>query len=226
MNVGEGLEQDVVEVLEEIKCPDDPIKVAILIGDGVYNTELTAPMDIFHHTKFRCETAMEVFTLSPSQRQLVSFEGLKVVADYVSTQDSLPHFDVLAIPAAEGHLGADLENDTLISLIQKLGAQAEYVISFCDGAFPLVESGLVDGLNVTTFPGDQDALEEKYSNVKVHRDYSFVRDGKFITSVGGAKSFDAAMYLVEEIFGKKAAIEVGEGMVIQWDLNQIEHVIF
>ena len=27
--------------------------VAFVIMDGTFNTELTAPMDIFHHTKFR-----------------------------------------------------------------------------------------------------------------------------------------------------------------------------
>ena len=31
----------------------DRYNVAFLIMDGVFNTELTAPFDIFHHTRFR-----------------------------------------------------------------------------------------------------------------------------------------------------------------------------
>ena len=33
--------------------PDGRLNVAFLIMDGVYNTELTAPFDVFHHSIFR-----------------------------------------------------------------------------------------------------------------------------------------------------------------------------
>ena len=39
--------------------------VAFLVMDGVYNTELTAPFDIFHHTIFRKNIKpMNVFTVA------------------------------------------------------------------------------------------------------------------------------------------------------------------
>ena len=39
----------------------DRYNVAFLIMDGVYNTELTAPYDIFQHTQYRDVKAMNVF---------------------------------------------------------------------------------------------------------------------------------------------------------------------
>ena len=37
-----------------VDFPEEPhYKVGFLIMDGVYNTELTAPYDIFQHTRFR-----------------------------------------------------------------------------------------------------------------------------------------------------------------------------
>lgn len=111
-------------------------------------------------------------------------------------------------------------------MIRAIGQSADYVISLCDGAFPLAQSGLVDGRNVTTFPGDQDDLEEKYPGLTVHREVSFVRDGKYITSVGGARSFDACLYLVEKLYGSKGAFDTAEGMVIDWDLNKIDYKEF
>ena len=52
----------------------------------------------------------------------------------------------------------------------------------------------------------------------------FVHDGKFITSAGGAKSFEASLYLCEMLYGKKHADELAEGMVIDWDINAIAYI--
>ena len=212
--------------VEESLCPDRSLNVAILIRDGVYNTELTAPMDIFDHTQYRCDNGMKVFTVAQDGFVVNSFEGLHIVPDLSYMDDSLPDFDVLVIPAAEDHLNAALEDSALISKISYLGERASYVISLCDGAFPLVESGLVDGKQVTTFPGDQDELQKRYKNVNVNKDVSFIRDGKFITSVGGAKSFDACLYLVQELYGRTGAVETANGMVISWDLSEIVYKEF
>ena len=45
-----------------------------------------------------------------------------------------------------------------------------------------------------------------------------------ITSAGGAKSYDPALYLAELLYGKKAAEGIGKGLVIDWDLNTIKHI--
>ena len=42
-----------------------PLQVGFLMVDGVYNSELMAPYDIFHHTVFHTKPGMEVFTVSP-----------------------------------------------------------------------------------------------------------------------------------------------------------------
>jgi len=211
--------------LEDL-CPEKELHVAILVSDGVFNTELTAPMDIFQHTQYRCDNGMHVHTISQNDLVIKTFEGLTVIPELSYENDSLPDFDVFVIPAAEDHLDAALENDSLLNMIRDLGGKASYVVSLCDGAFPLVKSGLVDGLEVTTFPGDQEALRANYPEITVHGDVSFVRDGKFITSVGGAKSFDACLYLVQQLYGNGGAVKTAEGMVIDWDLNQVQYKEF
>ena len=84
--------------------------VGILVMDGVYNTELTAPYDIFQHTVFRKGIQpMNVFTVSENGGEIRSFEGLKFVSDY--SFENCPKVDILVVPAAEGHLSEDLENE-------------------------------------------------------------------------------------------------------------------
>ena len=54
-------------------------------------------------------------------------------------------------------------------------------------------------------------------------DVSFVHDGSLITSAGGVKSYDAAMYLVELLYGKQVAVNLGKGLIINWNLDKIPH---
>ncbi len=52
-----------------------PLQVALLVLEGVYNSELIAPMDIFHHTVFHTRPGMRVFTVGRSREMVTTFEG-------------------------------------------------------------------------------------------------------------------------------------------------------
>ena len=204
--------------------PHDEWNVAFLIVDGVYNSELVAPMDIFHHTIFHVEKGMKVFTIAPSQDPITTFEGLKIIPDY-SWNDSLPHINVLVVPSAEHSMDSDLENLELIDFVKKTGNSADYFLSLCDGAFVLAKAGLLDRYECTTFPSDIPRFRKTFPHLKVHENVSFVHDGKSITSAGGAKSYDPALYLSEILYGNKAAKGIAGGLVIDWDYTKIDHVI-
>jgi transcriptional regulator GlxA family with amidase domain len=90
------------------------------------------------------------------------------------------------------------------------------VISLCDGAFVLAAAGQLDGRACTTFPGDQERFAETFPELDLRRGVSFVHDGKALTSEGGAKSYDVAMYLVDHLYGEKVAAGVGGGLIIVW----------
>jgi len=77
----------------------------------------------------------------------------------------------------------------------------------------------------TTFPRDRQQLAERYPRVKVRYDVHFVVDGKYITSVGGALSYEPALYLVEKLYSKQHAKQIGEGLVLDWDLSKVPHVV-
>jgi transcriptional regulator GlxA family with amidase domain len=199
--------------------------VAFLIMDGTFNTELTAPMDIFHHTKFREGIKpMTVFTVANTLEPITTYEGLRILPDFDYT-DQTPRIDILVIPAAEHNLDSDLSDSSLIQFVRETGTKAEYVMSHCDGAFVLAKTGLLDGRVSTTFPGDIEAYREMYPHLDVRENLLFVRDGKFITSAGGAKSFEPSLYLCEDLYGKKIADQLAKGMVIDWDLNSISYEI-
>lgn len=204
--------------------PQHEYNVALLMVDGVYNSELMAPMDIFHHSVFHSTPAMKVFTVSPSLDPITTFEGLNIIPDYSYLSDSLPEIDVLVVPSAEHSMDSDLQNEELIAFVKLAGEKAKYVMSLCDGAFVLAQAGLVDGRESTTFPSDISAYRKMFPALKVHENVSFVHDGKLITSAGGAKSYDPSLYLCELLYGKKAADGIAGGMVIDWEVSKLDYI--
>ncbi|MEJ1223515.1 DJ-1/PfpI family protein [Sediminicola sp. 1XM1-17] len=200
--------------------------VAFLVMDGTFNTEFTAPFDIFQHTQYRERIkSMNVFTVANTLQPVTTFEGLRILPDFDYTKDKLPQIDILVVPSAEHHLDSDLKDTTMINFIKKVDRNALFVTSHCDGAFVLAQAGILDHVTSTTFPSDIATYRTKFPHLKVKDSVLFVHDGKYITSAGGAKSFEAALYLCEYLYGKEIAQSLAKGLVIDWDLNKIPHLI-
>lgn len=199
-----------------IELPSDrPLRAGFVLVDGVYNTELTAPWDVLQHARYHTEhPGIEVIALAATTDPVTTAEGLKIVPDH--TFDSAPQLDILVVPSAENSRGADRENESLIRWIRDRGSQAQLVVSLCWGAFILAEAGLLDHRAATTFPSDYDLFAQSFPDVKVRINVSFVHDERVLTSQGGARSYDVAMYLVELLFGIETARGVGGGLLIDW----------
>jgi len=209
----------------KIEIKEGRYNVGFLIMDGVYNTELTAPFDIFQHTIFRDSIkAMNTFMIAKTMDVVTSFEGIRMLPDF-SYQGKYPKIDILVVPSAEHHLDTDLEDQELIDFIKKTDKDAEYVTSHCDGAFVLAKAGILDNVASTTFPSDIPKYKKMFPHLDVRDNTLFVHDGKYITSAGGAKSFEAALYLAEFLYGKKIADSLAGGLVIDWDLGSVPHVV-
>ncbi|GER59986.1 DJ-1/PfpI family protein [Patiriisocius marinus] len=217
------------EEIQNAWQPDiDPERynVAFLIMDGTFNTELTAPFDIFQHTVFRDSIkAMNVFTVANTSEPIVTFEGLRLLPDFNYLEDDLPKIDILVVPSAEHHLDTDLEDAQMIAFVKKIDREALFITSHCDGAFVLAKAGLLDNAVSTTFPSDIKQMREQFPELDIRKDVLFVHDGKYITSAGGAKSFEAALYLTEHLYGKKIAQSLAGGLVIDWDVDKVPHLI-
>lgn len=208
------------------KLASDRYNVAFLIMDGVYNTEFTAPFDIFQHTQYRKNIkAMNTFTVANTLNPITSFEGVRILPDFDYTQDSIPKIDILVVPSAEHHLDTDLQDTVMLNFVKQVSENALFVTSHCDGAFVLAKTGILDEVASTTFPSDIPKYKTMFPHLNVKDSVLFVHDGKFITSAGGAKSFEAALYLCEYLYGKEIAESLAGGLVIDWNLEEVPRFI-
>jgi len=129
------------------------------------------------------------------------------------------------VPSAEHHLDSDLKDTDMTNFVKRVALDAQFVTSHCDGAFVLAKAGLLDGVECTTFPADIPSFKKMFPQLKVHENVLFVHDGKFITSAGGAKSFEAALYLCETLYGEEVARRLAQGLVIDWKLDEVPKMV-
>lgn len=204
----------------------DHYNVAFLIMNGTFNTEFTAPYDIFQHTQYRKNIkAMNTFTVANTLKPITTFEGVRILPDFDYTKDSIPPIDILVVPSAEHHLDIDLQDTLMLNFVKKVDNNALFMTSHCDGAFVLAKAGLLDSVVSTTFPSDIGAYKKMFPRLNVKDSVIFVHHGKYITSAGGAKSFEAALYLCEYLYGKEITESLAKGLVIDWKLKEIPHLI-
>ena len=201
----------------ELQVPTDrPLRAGFLLVDGVYNTELMAPWDVFQHTQYHSAPlpGIEVLTIAQQDGPVTTAEGLTIIPDHSFA--TAPPLDILVVPSAEHSRDSDRTNEELIAWVRQAGAQARFVVSLCWGAFILAEAGLLDNHACTTFPGDFRSFAETFPDLDLRVNVSFVHDGGVLTSQGGTRSYDVAMYLVDLIFGELVAQGVGAGLLIDW----------
>lgn len=89
----------------------------------------------------------------------------------------------------------------------------------------MAKADVLKGKTSTTFPSDIETYRKMFPSLKVADNVLFVHDGKYITSAGGAKSFEAALYLCEHLYGKEVADALAKGLVIDWNLQETPHLI-
>lgn len=205
--------------LPRVPAPEDlprdrPLRAGFLVVDGVYGTELVAAHDVLQRTVSHTRPGIDTFTISPDGGTVKTAEGLVIAAKY--SISSAPAIDILVVPSGEHGMDSDLGNEALVAWLAKVGKTARYVMALRDGSFLLARAGLLQGRLATTFTADQDRFAQMFPKLELRRGVSFVHDGPLLTSVGGARSYDAALYLVDHLYGEEVAKEVAKGLVLPW----------
>lgn len=97
---------------------------------------------------------------------------------------------------------ATMATPAAIDWIKETAKDATFVTSHCEGAFMLGAAGPLEGKNATTFHTDLEDLQTR-----------IVVDGNLVTSAGGLASYEAALYIVEQLFGEEEADRISTALV-------------
>lgn len=126
-----------------------------------------------------------------------------------------PDQTVAAFDAAQP-VGADIvivpaqhrpRSKALMAWIRQQADKGAVVMSICEGASVLAETGLLDGKRATTHFASLKAFDKAFPRTVWVRDRRWVQDGMVISTTGVSASIPASLALVEAIAGRQAADE-------------------
>jgi len=193
-------------------APPDPLRVGILLFDGVEVLDFAGPYEVFANLRDGDRSRCTVHTLAPVP-EVTCDGGLRVRADALLAPP--PALDLLIVPGGPGTRAGEAAIAPLVAYIRRAAATIPQVASVCTGAFLLARAGVLDGRRATTHHRRRDQLRQTFPGIQV-ADHRVVDEGTILTASGVASGIDLALYLVGRLFGPEAANERAKVIEVAW----------
>ncbi|MCD7838877.1 MAG: DJ-1/PfpI family protein [Clostridiales bacterium] len=177
--------------------------VYILLGKGFETIEALAPCDVMRRAGI--EVAMVSLT---DNLEVVSGQGIKVLADITLDQVEPDRLELLMLPGGLGGVEAILNSMPAMVLIQKAAERGKWVCAICAAPTILAQLGLLDRRKAVVYPG----LEDQMFSAVVLKGERVVSDGRFITGEAAGSCIDFGLRLVEVLKGTEIMEQIREGI--------------
>jgi protease I len=172
-------------------------KVAILTEDGFEEVELTSPMNALE------AAGVDVHVISPQKDKVKAWNsenwGIEVPVDKLLDEANPEDYDMLLLPGGVMNPDTLRTNKKAVAFAQHFLEQGKPLAAICHGPQTLIETGMLDGRTMTSYPSLQTDLKNAGVNWV---DKEVVVDNGLVTS---RKPDDL------EAFNKKMIEELGEG---------------
>ena len=206
-----------------MKKPDEAVRFAILIYDGVEPIDIGGTYGVFSMAK-RILPGIDMFIVAEKPGPTRLAGGLQVEAHH--GLDDCPPADVLIVCGGPGWRDV-VTNDRVLTFIRSWTSRG-VVSSVCTGGLILAEAGVLAGRPATTRRHAVGAEEEAplrrmgklYPSVKAV-EALIVDDGAVVTGGGVSLAIDTTLHLLGRFYGAAAASQVADIIEynVAWQAN-------
>jgi transcriptional regulator GlxA family with amidase domain len=187
---------------------DTPQRIGVMLFDGVLTSDVVAPLEVFGVAiENEIIAGYEIVTIAREAGPVTTHEGLTLQADY-GIADA-PDLDVIIV-GSRYDMDPILEDQDFMAFVTEQATQADWIASNCSGVYVLAATGLLNGVNVTTYPGGEVWLKLNQPWVKVDIGATVVVDSNVVTSNGSLVSYAAAIELLKNLVGPEQSQEVAD----------------
>jgi transcriptional regulator GlxA family with amidase domain len=186
-----------------------PLRVQLVIFDGVLPTDVFGPFDALRLATNLGEDAIEVELVTPDDSESVTAQDGVVISTTAALDLTA---DALLVPGAPRVWREGIEPAGLYDLMRAFREPGKLLFTVCTGGVFAARAGLFQGRNANTHKSGHTVLTEQGGTlVPVH----VVDDGDLISSGGVVAGIDLALYVIERFAGAALAIRVEE--VIEYE---------
>jgi transcriptional regulator GlxA family with amidase domain len=190
-----------------------PKRIGFLIYDGITALDVAGPMEAFATARApQYKTPCYQLTTIGVTRKAVTSESGLVLSPQVSLAEC-PKLDTLIIPGGRGLRGS-VANKLVADWIRSRAKSIRRIASVCTGIYALAPTGLLDGKPVTTHWRFAEDVATRFPALRMQADSLFLKVGQLHTSAGITAGIDLCLALIEEDFGRAAALRVARELVM------------
>ena len=176
------------------------MKVAVLLAEGFETIEALTTVDILRRAGVECHT------FATKNQEITTSHHITLKADKVFNEE-IKEYDMVVLPG--GMPGAvNLRDDEKVNeVVKQFYNEDKIVAAICAGPITFGKLGIVNGKNVTCYPGFEDEL--KGCNYK---EELVVTDGNIITGRGPAAAVPFAFEILKHTKPENVE-EIKKGML-------------
>ena len=193
-----------------------PKRIGILLFDGITALDAAGPMEAFATATVSTEghgkrRGYELVTIGLTKKDVVAESEL--ILRPTTTLTECPRLDTLIIPGGRG-LREPRTNKVIADWVKDRASTTRRIASVCTGIFGFAATGLLDDKVVTTHWRFVEDLSRNFPALKVNANALFLGDGHIYTSAGITAGIDLCLALIEEDYGRTAALAVARELVV------------
>lgn len=174
-------------------------KILLLLAEGFEEIEALTPVDYMRRKDIVVDTCSIEGGKKVTGAHNITVEADKVLGDIRSSDE----YDGVIIPGGLPGATNLRDNDRVIDLVREFHESEKLIGAICAGPIVLQKAGILDGKQVTSYPGFEDELgESKYKEATV------VKDGNIITARGPAVAVYFTLEIMQSLIGKEKTEEL------------------
>jgi len=186
------------------------MRIAVHAFDGITMFHIAAPLLVFGEVT-RQSLAEDWVTSVWTQGGGAIRTAEGILIDDVSGP-SATDADLLVFPSWPADLPP--AEDWLTDLIRAAHERGSRIAGLCLGAFPVVESHVLDGREALTHWAVAPQFAQRFPAVEVNDSALYLDHGDVLTSAGTASAIDACLHIVRSRLGSAAAATVARHLVV------------
>lgn len=177
--------------------------VYIILGQGFEEVEAVAPGDILRRGGVDvCYAAVGASLEVPGST------GITVTADVLVRNIAPANGDTVVIPGGMGGVNAIKHDAKTMDMISSAAKNGSELAAICAGPSVLAKLGLLDGKNITCYPG----CEKLMGKAICHCEKATVQDGSLVTGRAPGAALDFGYALLAHLKGERVSEDVRESM--------------
>ncbi|AGR42029.1 DJ-1 family glyoxalase III [Spiroplasma diminutum] len=189
-------------------------KIAIFVANGFEDTEVVATVDVLRRAEKLFPGSFPVVDIVSinDSKQVKGAWNIQITADKLIGEINFSNYDCLVLPGGKEGVDHLKSNEILMNAVEKHGKENKIIAAICAAPQILGKLGLVDGIEITHYPGCDQNLEKAIK--KPHM--SAIADKNIITgsSIGGALQF--ALQIVDHFTSTEQMLELHQTLVFNY----------